>query len=306
MVKKLSLMFLAASVLQFPALLPAQEKADKRDLLAKDTAEQFLAAVWKQDIETAMRTVDVPFFFNGRETIKDRGRLKTGLESMFSPPLPQVEQKVRAIYSFGSLPSHFFSNKDHELLAKLLEKTDRIVLLQLPRRLIAIAVRFQDTKAKVVGIRFPLPPLTLFIVAQEQEKGDKRTQQAKEAAKETVLRFLKTAKAKDLDSLAKLADVPWYSDGNRIIKDRDDLKKILKSTWVDLVDQGRPLPTDVNRTTTYGEIREQFKEPRRELADQVFAKDDWAVFVGGPGKQRGGVLFVRVREGKGKVIGVAQ
>lgn len=147
--------------------------------------------------------------------------------------------------------------------------------------------------------------LAQSIPAQEKEKEEKPSA-AKDAAKRTVLQFLNAAKAKDLEALVKLTDVPWYSDGNRIIKDRAELKKDLKMNWIELAAQGRPLPTEVFRIASYAEIRELIQEPRRKLADDVFAKDDWVVFVQDNAKEKQGVLFVRLRDGKGKVIGAGE
>ena len=122
----------------------------------------------------------------------------------------------------------------------------------------------------------------------------------KQLAKEAAEQFLKAAKAKNLDGLMKIADVPWYSDGV-VVKDRDELKQGLEFS----LRGTRPPPSEVIRITTYGEIRELLKKDRREPADEVLVKDDLAVFVGQKGKPMG-VLFVRVRDGKAKVTGTAE
>ncbi len=302
--KTLFLALFAAATAWLSWGIVAQEKGktDKRDLQAKQAAEQFMNAITKpEDIESVMKAVDVPFFFDGRE-IENRDQLKTILQSIIDEA-SGIQHNVRAVSNFGSLPEMVFSDHDHKVLEKILEKQDRIVFFQVQRRVIAIAVRIKENKAKVAGIRPDLSLLTLVIVAQAAEKRDKRTVQAREIAKATAQQFLKAQTAKDLDCLVELADVPLFSDG-RIIKDRDELKKKWKSA-LDRSDQGQ-VPTDVFLIASYAGMRELFREPRSQVADGFFAKDDWAVFVRGGRKNKGGMIFVRVREGKGKVIGVGE
>ncbi|HYT91021.1 MAG TPA: hypothetical protein VEL76_20080 [Gemmataceae bacterium] len=291
------------------ATLPAQEtekadKADKGDQQAKEAAEQFLKALLKPDLEAVMKTVDVPFCLQGRENIKDHERLKKLLESFLAPALAKWEYKAGAVAAFGSLPENIFSESEHKLFKEILTKTDCIVLFPLPRRATAIAVRVEETKARVVGIRFGLSPLTLAFVAEQKDKGDKRAVQAREIAKETVQNFLKAGKTKDLESIMKLVEVPWSNGGLRTIKDREELKKQFSNS----LEQGRGMPgADIFLIARYGPIRELFAEPGRDF-DQIVGKEDWVVFTRGEGKQKEnvGMLFVRVREGEGKIIGAGR
>ena len=52
-------------------------------------------------------------------------------------------------------------------------------------------------------------------------------QQAKAFAEQV----LKTMLAKDLDAVMKMADVPWYHDKKKVIKDAAELKRELKSLF---------------------------------------------------------------------------
>ncbi len=307
MYKQLILTFIVAGIPWLACGLVAQEKekGDKRDLLAKDAAEQFVKAIKSQDIDKVMQTVDVPFFLEGKVT-NDREKLKNSFEPMLAEVPPELEFQFRDLTEFGTFPASFLRDHEHDLLMDLLDKKDRIVLFQVENRVIAVPVRVQETKAIVVGIRSDLSLLTLAMAAHRKEQEDKSKVQAKSAAQTTVQRFLQAAKAKDLDGLLNLTDVPWYSDGNQVIKNREELKKMLKSTWVDVLDQRRILPVDVFLVISFGGIRELLQEQRQELADQVFAKEDWAVFVRGERKDKRGIIFVRVREGQGKVIGVSE
>jgi hypothetical protein len=282
-----------------------KDKPDKRDLQAKAAAEQFIKAITKpESIDAIMLTVDVPFFFDGTENIKDRERLKKKIEPFLTPNPDQLEFKVRSILAFGSLPENIISQKDHQLLKEILDTTDRIVLCFAERQVIALAVRVQENNVKVVGFRSNLSRLALVIAAHEKGKGDKSTSKAREGAKETVRQFLKAAKAMDLDRLLKHADAPWYTYDDEIIKDRDALKGVLKSI-VERVGQGRSLPEDVSLVTSYGEVRDVlFKEQQRGRADQVLTNNDWVVFAQKDRKVTGDCFLVRVREGKCKVVGV--
>jgi len=140
--------------------------------------------------------------------------------------------------------------------------------------------------------------------AEQHEDGDKGGVHARETAKETAQTFLKAAKGKDLDALVKLTDIPWFDDGTQIIKDRAKLKELLKSAWVDFADDER-FPSKIVRVATFRESRHMFQGQRQELADEVLAKDDWVVFLGRDGKSKG-MLFVRLRDNRAKVVGAAQ
>jgi hypothetical protein len=292
-----------------------KEPPDKRDGQAKDAAEEFVKAISKANIEQVMKIVDVPFYFGAaeedRETIKDRDSLKKKLEATLRPD--PVEYKVVAISSFGSLPEALFhdllpketdetlfTQGDQKLLKEILKKEDRVVFFMIERDVLwAVAVRAQDRKAKVLGVRTHLSRLGLAILVQDREKRDKATEPAREKAKEAALAFLKAIKAKELEGTLKLADVPWLSNGQQIIKDADGLKKRL----VSILRRSQALPDEVLPiSVTYGGIKDMFKEKRQQFADKVLTKDDWAVVVGRKGKATE-LVWVRVRDGKGKVIG---
>jgi hypothetical protein len=112
---------------------------------------------------------------------------------------------------------------------------------------------------------------------------------------------LKAAKAEELDSLVTLSDVPFYDDGTDIIKDRTVLKKLLKSAWVDFAKSDR-FPSDVMGLIRFGEFGEPYGGERL-LATEIVGTDGWLVFVGQKGNPKVGMLLIRVREGKGKVVG---
>lgn len=307
MVKTLSLALFAWCAIQLAPFLPAQEKADKRDALAREAAEQFAKAMLKgDDIDALMKAVDVPFFFDGKEVMKDRERLKKNLESLLNPTTAPPECKVWAVFPFASVPKGVFAAEDDELLKAVIGKTDRVVLLHLPRRALVIAVRTRDDGAKVIGFQVNRSVLPLLAAAQEKEKSDKNKQPARDTAEKTARAFLKAGAAQDLDALEKLSDVPWYRDGEKVVEGRDELNQHLKSAWVDRVPQGQKLAHEVVFTVSYAVMREFLREPRLAVAEKCFAKDDQVVFVRDVETKRGGFVVVRVRDGKGKVIGAGQ
>jgi len=298
---------LLAALVSFAAGLAAQEKEkpDKRDEQAKDFAEKFMKALAKaEDFDAIKDKVDVPFFMAAEriagKNLKDREEVQKNL-GLPAPPSKQVYTAL-AVYSFGALPEKFFNEHEHKLLKETLTKTDRIVVLR-ARRLMAVAVRFKGDEAKVVGIRNHLSPLSLAIASQEKDQGDKRAIQARKVAQDTVQQFLKAAKAKDLDSLVKLNDVPWYSDGEEILKDRQKLNDFLKRIWIDRASSAQ-FPSDVLGLIKIGEFGDPFGGERLPATD-VVTKDDWLVFVGQNGIARG-FMLVRMRDGVAKVVGAGQ
>jgi hypothetical protein len=102
--------------------LYAQEKnkkLDKTDLLAKDVAEQFIKAVWKQDMDASMKTVEVPFFWDGVENIQDVDSLKLNMTSLLRKDRSKIPFETKTVYVFGKLPDGSFNKQDLDLLEAL-------------------------------------------------------------------------------------------------------------------------------------------------------------------------------------------
>lgn len=95
----------------------AQDKAaDKRDLLAKQVAEAYMRAVWKQDVEAVMKCVDVPFFWDGRRNIDEVPTLKNEIQRILNRDRSGTTFKVKAVYSFAELPKETLKDEHRELL----------------------------------------------------------------------------------------------------------------------------------------------------------------------------------------------
>jgi ABC-type glycerol-3-phosphate transport system substrate-binding protein len=137
-----------------PALhATGQEKEDPADAQAKEAAKQFMQAMQKEDAEGMMKVVGVPFFWDGVKSIADREELKDSFAQVFAEKdLTKLEfsiKEVRTVDKAGGL----LNEKQRELLAKVVEKTDRIVLVAIEDEGMAVMVRRRKDKSEVVGFR---------------------------------------------------------------------------------------------------------------------------------------------------------
>jgi hypothetical protein len=134
-----------------------QPEPGKLDARAKETVDQFMKAMTAHDIDATMKVVDVPFFWDGVEIIKNRDFLKQKLEEIFKRNrIKGLGYDLKEVWSFGNLPQKAASEKDKKLLGQILDKDDRVVLvLWKPPGMdgLVAAVRFRDGKAKVAGFR---------------------------------------------------------------------------------------------------------------------------------------------------------
>jgi hypothetical protein len=133
--------------------------------------------------------------------------------------------------------------------------------------------------------------------------ADERDDQARKA----VADFLRALKAKDLEGILKLVDVPWFHDGQRVVRSRDELKTIFqklldKQSFADVVQT-------IKRIQPYANVSAQLEPSERALLDEVLEKDDRIVLlnVTKEGKQQESVvLLVRTREGKTAIVGIRE
>lgn len=130
---------------------------DKRDAQAKEAIHQFMKALTAQDIDATMKVVDVPFFWDGVENIKDRAVLKAGLEKIFARNrLKGLEYDLKEMWTFAKLPENMLHTKDRKLVGVILEPTDRValVLWRPPGRDgLVVLIRLREGAVKIVGFR---------------------------------------------------------------------------------------------------------------------------------------------------------
>jgi hypothetical protein len=144
---------------------------------------------------------------------------------------------------------------------------------------------------------------------EKAEKADKTEMQAKRA----VRQFGKALWAKDLDTLMKHVDVPWYDnlEKNRLIRDRDQLKKELQKLFPDSKAPAKVI-LSVKDVHTYAEVLEKYgkeiDKEERKLLDQVLKQNDLILNVDvktPEGEQLTRTLFmVSFREGRPRVVGM--
>jgi hypothetical protein len=140
--------------------------------------------------------------------------------------------------------------------------------------------------------------VALVVVAADEPKPE-----TPPAAVQKVLDgYLKAVKAKDLDEMASVSDVPWLDRDRQLIRDRAGLRKALEG----VVGQ---LPADKGKrkveTFPYKKLRDRSEtEAERKLLDLVLGEDGWFVSVeeeGYPLSERD--ILIRVKGGKAAVVG---
>jgi len=127
---------------------------------------------------------------------------------------------------------------------------------------------------------------------------------AEDQAKEVVGKFIKAFKAKELDKLLEVVDVPWVDDlaKGEVIKTKEALKKHLQA----LLQESKPENLgEVLRVVAFSKLRDKIKQEEiRKMLDQVISKEDLVVEYG-VGKRERSIALVRVRDGKAKIVGGA-
>ncbi|MBI2808533.1 MAG: hypothetical protein HYX68_26395 [Planctomycetes bacterium] len=133
---------------------PAKGSDAKIDKLATATAEGFMKAVWKQDIDAVMKTVDLPFFFDGVENLKDRDVLKRKMERLINRDRSKIEYKLKIQFRFKDF-SPKLTKKSRTLLKDVVADNDRVVVfsVSVSDDLIGVFTRVRGGKASVVGFR---------------------------------------------------------------------------------------------------------------------------------------------------------
>lgn len=139
------------------------------------------------------------------------------------------------------------------------------------------------------------PLALLLLLAQAQDKGDVQ-------AREAVEKFMKAIKAEDLDALMKVCDVPFFQDGQKIIKDRDELKKEFAKVFQDK--DLTQLSFEIKEVHLFDKIGAKLNEKDRELLKEVIGKEDRVVLVDVKVGDRGDKAAIMVRAKDGLVVGL--
>lgn len=124
-------------------------------------------------------------------------------------------------------------------------------------------------------------------------------------AKEVAVAFMKAVRAKDLDAIMKTVDYPFMLVVDRKVKlfnKTDDLKAELKMRLEGLKDPEK-FPTEADQVIDGTAIRKKIEAKKdadlKKSVEMVLGDKSYLVTF----KGRGG-LFVRIKDGKAKVVGV--
>jgi DNA polymerase III delta prime subunit len=121
-------------------------------------------------------------------------------------------------------------------------------------------------------------------------------------AKEIYGQLFKAIKAKDLDGVMKLVDVPWFGLGKDVVKDEEEVKKRFKE-FLDRIKDTSELKVDIKEVMSYAQFREKHKDKKDllKLLDELkLTKEDRVLQV------FQAAVLVRIRDGKAKVVGVIE
>lgn len=142
-----------AGATTLPATAPVPKDTERGNAQAKGVAEEFLKAMKAEDVQEAMKVVDVPFFVDGKEVIKEREQVEALFVKVFrNKDLTQIDYTIKEVHPAAKLPD-LVNKSQRELAEKTVGDTDRVVIVAIGKDTVVVLVRFQrDGKAKVSGL----------------------------------------------------------------------------------------------------------------------------------------------------------
>ena len=122
-------------------------------------------------------------------------------------------------------------------------------------------------------------------------------------AKEIHGQLYKAIKAKELDGVMKLVDVPWFGLGKEIVKDEKELKKRFKEL-LDSIKDTSELKSEVKEVLSYSKARDKFKKQKNlfKLIEELKLTENDRVII----QASNAAVLVRIRDGKAKVVGIIE
>lgn len=133
--------------------------------------------------------------------------------------------------------------------------------------------------------------------ASDQDKDEKRDAKASAA----VEQFLRSLRAKDLDSLMKVLDVPFFLDGRKIVTDRAELRKEFSELLADK--DFSKLVWKIKEVKTHEEMKGKLAKKDAQMLKDIVQNDDLVVHVI-LNERDGALLFVRFRAGRVQIVGL--
>lgn len=146
--------------------------------------------------------------------------------------------------------------------------------------------------------------LPLFVIIAVPLVALAAADKVDDQVKKVVDQFAAAVKAEDVDAVMKVVDVPWFDDGKRIIRERDELKKHFQEIFKE-----KDLTTftyEIDEVNRFGDIQGEVSEQDRELLKGVVDKDDRVVSltIKQGDKKHKVHLGVRLRKGEAKIVGL--
>lgn len=150
--------------------------------------------------------------------------------------------------------------------------------------------------------------LCLAILCGQVVGDDKK--KPEDRARDTVAAFTKALKAKDVDALMKISDVPFCHDGKEIFKERDQLqemfaKNVKKQNFADV-------KFDIQDVGTLEELEKKagkkLKEEKRDKLVEVLGKEHRVVLIeidDGEQKHKAG-LAIRLDGDKAVIVAIVK
>jgi hypothetical protein len=131
--------------------------ADKDEDKAKEAATAFLKALKTKDVDAVMKTVDVPFLFEGKGVIEKTDDLKSSMKTITEKveidKIPTELGKMLDVAAIRKLFEKKDDKKPLENIEKVLGKTGYAVFfVRDGKERGAVLVRIKDDKAVVVGL----------------------------------------------------------------------------------------------------------------------------------------------------------
>jgi len=126
-------------------------------------------------------------------------------------------------------------------------------------------------------------------------------------AKEAAVAFLKAVKSKDVDAVMKVSAAPFaYRDGDKpaVLKAEAAIKTWGKERLEEIKDADK-IPTEIEKIVSFAEVKEKIKdEADRKTVEDVVGKDGFVAIITADDKMI--PIFVRIKDGKAKVVGIAR
>jgi hypothetical protein len=152
-------MVLASSLLLAPEP-PVKDTADEQ---VREVVGQFIKALQAKDGGALMKTVDVPWFHDGKEVLRDRDKLKGEFEKIFQEKnLGELRFEIDQVLTYARLLEQFgdkVRENDRKLMDEVVSKDDRAVLLSVSKpgrdgkEKVLLLVRTTKGAPRVVGVR---------------------------------------------------------------------------------------------------------------------------------------------------------